>query len=500
LSVFSDARTVPAGSTIETDLVIIGGGPAGITLALALAEKPIRILMLESGGTSFDDKTQALYDGTETGVHYTPLNATRQRYLGGGTNHWGGWCRPLDKGDFEKRSWVPHSGWPFARTELDRYYPRAASLVEAGPFDFDSNSKPWIDQFGAPLKLGAGGVYTSWFQFSKMRGSELPTNFGERYADDLKRLPHLTTMLHANVTNIALAQDANSVDHLDVATLTGRKFAVKAKHVVLATGGIENVRLLLASNGVMKQGIGNGNDLVGRFFMDNPIPRQTAKLVVFNGNLAPYYTDNQNGGGAIFRATLAPTDAFKRTSHVMGSLTTVENKVDLDDFGNAAVAATASALGVDASNAQAYALGCGMELKPEPDRRLTLTGERDALGMPRLRLHMSIGDEDFALYRQTMKELGRQLLVARTGMIHLDRSARESWLETLDWGNHHVGTTRMHNDPKQGVVDADLKVHGIGNLFVAGSSTFPTCGASNPTMNLLAVTLRLADHLKRVFS
>jgi choline dehydrogenase-like flavoprotein len=499
LSAFSDARTIPSGTNIETDLAIIGGGPAGITLALTLANKPIRILMLEGGGTGFDEKEQALYDGTQTGVPYTPLNATRQHYLGGGTNHWGGWCRPLDKSDFEKRSWVPYSGWPFGRETLDPYYPHAASLVEAGPFDFEGKYQQWVDKYGAPLKLGAGGVYNSWFQFSKMRGSELPTNFGERYAADLKKISNLTALLHANVTNIALAPDANSVDHLDVATLTGGKFTVKAKYVVLATGGIENVRLLLASNGVMKQGIGNGNDLVGRFFMDNPIPRQTAKLVSFAGPIAPYYPSNQKGDGAVFRATLAVTDNYKRASHVMGSLTTVENRIDLDDFGKAAVATTASALGVDADNATAYALGCGMELKPDPDRRLTLTAARDALGMPRLNLHMTIGDEDFALYRQTMKELGRQLLAAGTGMIHLDRKSRESWMETMDWGNHHVGTTRMHVDPKQGVVDANLKVHGVGNLFVAGSSTFPTCGASNPTMNLVALTLRLADHLKGLF-
>ena len=499
MSAFSDARTVPSGTVIDTDLAIIGGGPAGITLALTLANKPIRILMLEGGGTSFDDKEQALYEGTQTGVPYTPLNATRQHTLGGGTNHWGGWCRPLDKSDFEKRSWVPYSGWPFGREALDPYYPRAAALVEAGPFDFHGDQR-WIDKYGAPLTLGAGGVYNSWFQFSKMRGSQLPTNFGERYAPDLKQISNLTAFLHANVTNIALAPDAKSVDHLDVATLAGGKFTVKAKHVVLATGGIENVRLLLASNGVMKQGIGNGNDLVGRFFMDNPIPRQTAKLVSFGGPIAPYYPSNQHGDGVIFRATLAVADEYKRTAHVMGSLTTVENRIELDNFGKAAVATTTSALGVDSGNAVAYELGCGMELKPDPDRRLTLTSARDALGMPRLNLHMTIGDEDFALYRQTMKELGRQLLAARTGMIHLDRSARESWMETMDWGNHHVGTTRMHNDPKLGVVDADLKVHGIGNLFVAGSSTFPTCGASNPTMNLVAVTLRLADHLKGLFA
>ncbi|MGN6515871.1 MAG: GMC oxidoreductase [Rhizomicrobium sp.] len=500
MSAFSDARKVSAGSTLETDVAIIGGGPAGITLALTLADKPIRILLLESGGTSYDDKTQALYDGVETGVAYTPLNATRQRYLGGGTNHWGGWCRPLDPSDFEARSWVPYSGWPFSRSALDPYYPRAQAFVEAGTFDYGRDTSAWRAKYGEPLMLGAGGVCTSWFEFSKMRGSELPTNFGERYAADLKRPSNLTVMLHANVTNIALAEDANSVERLDVATLTGNKFAVKAKYVVLATGGIENARVLLASNGVMKNGIGNNYDRVGRFFADNPIPRQVATLVVFGGPLPSYYPDHQRGPGSIFRATLAASEEYKRRSHVMGSLTTVENRVALDELGNAALATTAAALGVDASNAQAYSLGCGMELKPDPDRRVTLTNSRDALGMPRIKLHVTIHDEDFALFRQTMAELGRQLLVSRTGMIHLDRKARRSWLETMDWGNHHVGTTRMHVDPRQGVVDADCKVHGVGNLFVAGSSVFPTCGASNPTMNLVAMTLRLADHMKGLFA
>jgi choline dehydrogenase-like flavoprotein len=125
LSAFSDARTVPAGTVLQTDVAIIGGGPAGITLALGLAEKNIRVLILESGGTDFDGRTQELYAGSETGTAYLPLNACRQRYLGGSSNHWGGWCRPLDKSDFEKRSWVKHSGWPIALSDLEPYFPRA---------------------------------------------------------------------------------------------------------------------------------------------------------------------------------------------------------------------------------------------------------------------------------------------------------------------------------------------------------------------------------------
>jgi len=499
LRAFTDARAVAAGSILDTDLVIVGGGPAGITLALALADTPIRVLLLESGGTDFEVPTQALYSGPETGIPYLKLSASRMRYLGGSTNHWGGWCRPLDEIDFEARDWLPHSGWPFGRETLEPHFARAQSLVEAGPFIYD-NTKVWTDSQGASLPLGDGGVYTTYFQFSRQSEDVLPTNFGTRYADDLKRNPNLELMLHANVTGIRLASDAGHVDHLDVATLTGNKFSVKARHVVVAVGGMETPRLLLASNDVMSAGIGNTHDLVGRFFADHPIPGQVATLVLFGGNLPVYYQIPREVDATLFRAALAPTDAFKRARSVLGSLTTIEGELQLDSLGRAAIAATASELGADASAFKAFTLGCGMELAPDPDRRLTLIAERDALGMPRLKLDMRISDGDFARYRETLVELGRQLLSQRIGMIKLHHKTRAEWLSVMDWGNHHMGTTRMSADPKLGVVDANSQVHGVANLHIAGTSVFPTYGASNPTMNMLALTLRLADRLKGLFA
>ncbi len=486
---------MPAGSTIETDLAIIGGGPAGISLALSLANLPIRVVLLESGGEKPDAATQNLYAGAETGVRYIPLDATRLRYLGGCSNHWGGWCRPLDPVDFEARDWFAHSGWPFPRSEIEPYYARAQSLVEAGPFVYDQPER-WARTLGAPLALGAGGLYTTFFQFSKQRDNVLPTHFGERYADDLKRTPNLDVYLHANVTGLRLTHDAKQLDHLDIATLSGNRFTVKPKFAVVATGGIETPRLLLASNDIMSSGVGNGNDLVGRFFADHPIPGQTATLVVFDGKIAPYYQLIQTANGANFRAALAPTNAYRRARGVADSLATVEGEVQLDSTGQAAVAETAALFGIDASGARCFTLGCGMEITPDPDRRLTLTDDKDALGVPRLKLDMRISDDDFLHYRNTLKELGRQLLLARTGMIRMLHSSRAEWLSVMDWGNHHMGTTRMHDDPRRGVVDANSKVHGVSNLYVAGSAVFPTYGASNPTLNLIALVLRLADHLK----
>jgi choline dehydrogenase-like flavoprotein len=498
LRAFLDARAVPTGTKIDTDLAIVGGGPAGISLALALADSGVRVLLLESGGMQFDGPTQALYKGTETGVRYIPLEASRLRFLGGSSNHWGGWCRPLDAIDFEPRAWLPHSGWPITKSALAPYYERAQSLVEAGPFIYDDSAK-WTSALGAPIALGEGGVRTTYFQFSKQRDNILPTHFGERYAEDLKRLGNLTVMLHANVTGLRLAPDAGNIERLDVATLSGRRFTVKSKCTVLAAGGIETSRLLLASNDVMAEGIGNSHDLVGRFFADHPLPGNTAIIVLFSGEISPYYQQPQPAYGAYFRAALTPRESYQRQSGVLCSLATIEGEVQLDSIGRAAVGETAAMFGIDASNMRAFILGCGMELAPDPDRRLNLTAQKDALGMPRLKLDMHIADADFARYRDTLTELGRQLLVARTGMVRILRKTREEWMGAMDWGNHHMGTARMSLDPKSGVVNADLRVHGVHNLFVAGSAVFPTYGASNPTLNLVALTLRLADHLKSWF-
>ncbi len=287
MSAAIDARTLPAGTVLTPVLAFIGGGPAGISLALQLADSGHSILLLESGGLDFDAKVQSLYAGGQSGIAYTALDGGRLRYLGGSTNHWGGWCRPLDAIDFEARPWMPHSGWPITRAELEPYFAKAQELVEAGPWIYDG-AETAVSDSGAVVPLAPGGVYTSWFQFSRTRGDILPTHFGQRYQDDLTRAAKIKPLFHANVTGIRLANGGRAVSHLDIATLTDaggpdKRFTVRPRFVVLASGGMENARLLLASNDVMNVGIGNQNDLVGRFFADNPIPRDTATMVLFAG-------------------------------------------------------------------------------------------------------------------------------------------------------------------------------------------------------------------------
>jgi len=256
LSDFVDARTLPAGTELRPDIAIVGGGPAGISLAMTLASNSkLNILLLESGSANFDPAVQALYTGSQSGDAYAPLEAGRLRTLGGGTNHWGGWSRPLDAIDFEKRDWVPHSGWPFPRSALDAYYPVAQKLIEAGPWIYDKGDGVASAQVPM-MPLGEGGVYTSWFQFSKMAGDVVPTRFGARYEGSLKAAANIKPLLNANVTAIRLTPNAQQVDRLDAATLNpeggiGKRFTIRPRHVVMAAGGMENARLLLASNDVM---------------------------------------------------------------------------------------------------------------------------------------------------------------------------------------------------------------------------------------------------------
>ena len=465
MAAFIDARTIPSGTIVRADLAIVGGGPAGIALAMALASTRLKVVLIERGDLGFNAKTRTPWDGR---------------------------CRPLDAVDFEIRAGVPYSGWPITKKDIARYVAKAYALCEAGELNDDAISR-WV---GPLLPLGPGGVATHWLQFSRLRGTQRPIDFGERYAADLKKNRRLKVFLQANVTRLGVNRSGSWITELTVTTLNGKTLKVRPKAAVLALGAIETARLMLASNAVVAAGVGNSHDQVGRFFADHPCPHDAATLVKFDGKIAPTYLGNQTIHGAMVRAGLFPSDAFRRDHAAMAAAVTVEGSLQLDDFGKAAVAATANALGIGARNAAAHALGGAIEIAPDPDRRVTLTGERDALGVPKVKLHMKLAETDFANFRLTLKELGRQLLESRAGMVKLNWRSRDEWLAHLGWANHPMGTTRMSADPKQGVVDANLMVHGVGNLYVAGNSVFPTYGAADPLVTLVALTLRLADHLK----
>ncbi|HEY4366938.1 MAG TPA: GMC family oxidoreductase [Steroidobacteraceae bacterium] len=523
-----DGRSVPAGFELTCDLCIVGAGPAGITIATELRNQNLKIVLLESGGLQPELETQALAKGEVAGLGYVPLETARVRCFGGSTGHWHGWCGPLDDIDFETRPWVPHSGWPIRRADLVPYYPRAQQLCELGPFDYDPAH--WNLGAAPLLPLKGAAVRSTILQLSP------PTRFGIRYRTPVLAAENIGLYIYSNVTRLDPSANGALIDRLQVATLAGNRFTVKAKHYVLATGGIENPRLLLSSNDVIKTGIGNAYDNVGRYFADH-IQVDTAGIfplrsdVSFNlytkEDRATKYPFNLAGGGAAtllgklclseqtqraektlnYSARISPTylsdyylhsrsqeiTSASSVTKMADKLRTIASSVD-----EAASIASDRALGRERTF---YKLVTLQEQAPNPSSRVTLGTQRDAMGMLEPRLEWRLTDLD----RHTIKVAAAHIVEAFSAsgvarlQIPIDLDATE-WPSNMGCSWHHCGTTRMHADPKRGVVDANCKVHGMHNFFIAGSSVFATNGQGNPTLNIVTLSLRLADHLRKVFA
>jgi len=395
---FVDSRQLDDGTAIAGDIAIIGGGAFGITLARALRNSGLGVVLLESGGLQFAEAVQELYAGVTDGIAYN-LDTARLRYFGGSTNHWGGWCRPIEPQDFEKRDWVPYSGWPMTRADLDPWYSEAQEICQLGRFDYAASA---LDEVQPALGLPGDDIVDGFFQYSP------PTRFGEQYRGDLRDAANVRCYLHANVTEIVAAHDAASIERLDVATLTGKRFTVTARTYVLAAGGIENARILLASRSVESAGLGNGNDLVGRFFMEHPIFGPIALWVCDRPDaIAPYYGDyTPLDGGALVRGCLMMSPAYLQREKRLNTIFTftpndeirfmpgrpaVESPIPLETEMLTLMADVEP--GRELGGVRVY-MGCGTEQAPNPNSRVTLADELDPLGMPRTRLAWRLTEDD----------------------------------------------------------------------------------------------------------
>ena len=508
---FTDARTLTDQTRIEADLAIIGGGAAGITLARAFQGTALKVCVVEAGGLQPDADVQALYRGESVGISY-PLDATRLRYLGGSSNHWGGYCRPLDPIDFEQRDWVPHSGWPFSIDELTPYYPEASAIVEVAPGRY-ADPAYWEQMTGERLPpLVSGRMRLQFVQFSP------PTKFGQRYGTELQQAKNIQVLLNASVVNIGAAAAGRSVDKLAIRTLDGSSHTVKARYYVLATGGLENARLLLLSNDVVPVGLGNQNDLVGRFFMEHPHVSGFGDIVVGDlKRVPPLYRERVLVEGRSAQVAFNPSYAFLRERKLLNATFMAGVSGDFHAGDTAADRLPRTAVQTDVLKAARrfladgdgpvkpqdptyigtrLGLGCAGEQAPNPDSRVSLSSQRDAFGLPQIKLDWRLTEQDRRSLVTHMHSLALEFGALGMGRMVVYVEDDGLWPAAVDGGSHHMGTTRMHDDPKQGVVDRNSKVHGMENLYVAGSSVFPTGGSANPTLTIVALTLRLADHLR----
>lgn len=533
---FIDARSVTPGALIQSDVCIIGGGASGITLARQFVDRPVTVCLLESGDCRLRWDTQALYAGRNVGLPYFDLDVCQIRYFGGNTNAWGGWCRPLDPIDLRDRPWVEQSGWPFPPEELARHYDAAHEICQVSSADYDPETLTarLRDRRAQLLPFDPAKLEPSVYQFSP------PTRFGQVYHEAIGRAENVRGFLNANVLRIRTTDDARSVTQLDVGTLAGNRFRVAAKLFVLAAGGIENARLLLLSNDVQATGLGNRNDLVGRYFMEHPhskrlilaarrpaplalyglafrdravsvrlsLPealQEKEELLHYSANIHPVYVGHESEGWLSFRKLVLSLDPsrgsdpyvrfppYGRKGLSLRQVYDIARQLD-----KVTIAAFLQLLQPNRL-ISGYVLESKSEQAPNRESRVTLQHERDAFGLNRIQLDWRMlpidrrtvlrGEE---IVEEELKRLGIGTLAP------LSPDEIEGWPANLEGGWHQMGTTRMHPDPRHGVVDPDCLVHGMSNLFVTGSSVFPTGGAAPPTLTIVAMALRLAARLRTV--
>jgi choline dehydrogenase-like flavoprotein len=514
---FQSWRSPDVGE-VDVDVCIMGAGPAGITVARELDRPGLRICIIESGGAEIDRRVQRQSHASSVGYPLRRLHDCRKRVVGGTLRHPKlgdeGWAaRPLDPVDFEERAGVEGSGWPLTRAQMEPYYARAQAASGLDLYDYQPGD--WSDPVGTPLlALDDLGVEDTVFHFAQPTFQEaLP---------ELSGSSNVVVLLRSRVVGMTVNRTGGEVDEVLVCREDGSRLVVHARVVVLAAGGIENARLLLL--GDEARGIGNEHDLVGRFFAE--------RLSAHGGHVVPA------------RPGLVEEAAFYSLHHVRrtllcGALRLSDETQRVHRLRNCAFyllprprlvtadavrsIATLRKLGLrqpvmegTAGHLRSVATGAGQALRsvtrgglndpvltvrvqaeqaPNPSSRVTLGSRRDDLGLPTAEVRWRFDEADLASVRTSLEIVSAALQARGLGsvMSTLADDRRPTLWEGM---HHHMGTTRMHEDPRRGVVNPDCRVHSMRNVYVAGSSVFPTYGASNPTLTIVALAHRLADHLR----
>ena len=509
------------------DVLIVGSGPVGLSLASEFNDSGIRVAVVESGGLKDDAALVDLDEFENVGAsRVLDVRSLRSRGLGGTASIWSGRCAPFNAIDFETRPWVPFSGWPIDASAMGPFIERASRRLglEVAPYD-DS----FWSRFGRkpPRGLKSELLQSQFWQYSQ---DETEKRSFARFGIEFVRrsAANVHVVLDATVKQLRFSPDGSAFTCADIVRSDGSLATVRAKHAVLCAGGIENARLLLNSIKEGQPGRFLARAPIGCFLMDHP--RTT--IGAFRGRSANVirsffglYRVRAARRTRFFTHGLALSDGVQRAEGLLNCAAWLSEARSQDDPWAALkglasgkrvrrreISSVVTNLPIVLNGAVQYAmrgrgvlhkcdvvlLDCLVEQKPDPDSRVTLSAQVDRFGVPRARIDWRISQ----LERETVARFADIIRheFGRLGLPPPDKVDQVEVAQSLDFRDvaHPIGTTRMARDERLGVVDENCQVHGVGGLYVAGSSVFPTSGHANPTLMAVALAIRLGDHLKRV--
>jgi choline dehydrogenase-like flavoprotein len=542
------ALTIDDGGRLDCDLCIVGAGAAGLALAHEMAGTGLSVVVITGGGDKEKRASQSLYQGIVLDPrHHSWLHKYRVRRYGGTTNIWGGRCLPMDEIDLERRDYVPHSGWLFGYDELQRYYLRAANYCEVGVPFFDA-AVALPDQ---PPTL-VPGLSEDTIISSTIERFSRPTDFGKLLRRNLTASPGVKVLLDAHCIGLRGNPGGNAIESVSCATFKPSRFSVVARHYVLAAGGIESARLLLAARDAAEGRLAIGSPWLGRGYMCHLIG--TVGTVRFNVPPESVQYDYHRSADGIYcrrRFWVAPEEQRRRgilnvifrlhhvpvndPSHddpVLSAMYLVKDlvlyeysrkmreerswrqfvghvsniarhPVQLSRFAarwvryrNLSSRQLPSV--VLYSAASTYAIEYQSEQAPDMQSQIRLSDKRDAFGGPQAEVDWRCNDLDIESVRESYRVLRAALERDKVGTVEIDEARFDEHIRRDGAiGGHHIGTLRMAASPADGVTDANCAVFGVVNCSVASAAVMPTSGTANPTFTITALAIRLADHLKR---
>lgn len=541
-------------TTIRTDVVVVGAGPIGIATALELARAGVEVTIVESGLDRNDRSAQELagFDSRQDDYFHSPSELSVRRQVGGTSALWGGRCVKFDAIDYEDRPITAGAPWPIGYEDIEPYLQRACDWAGCGQALFNARDIPEVAHRDMVRGLPDEQVRTT-----DLERWSLPTRFGREYRAALRNTPNLEVWTGLTCTEIVTTESGCAVDHLVVKALDGRQGKVIATDYVIATGGLEATRLLLASDRHHPDGMGNAGGHLGRWYMSHVEGRVASvhfttddviyeherdregvyirRRFTFSPQLQrelgmpnaavwmvnPPISDPTHGSGilsGVYLTLVSPLGRFLLAAAIREAHTKTAGKPRiLAHLRNVILNLGPSirfAIGFSYARflrpgrkapgffvkgaGNSYALHYHGEHLPHWESRVELTDECDALGMRKIRTHMHFSDADYRSVRKAISLIDGHLRRHNVGYVEWRDDDVEASVHAFMQGYagfHQAGTTRMSATPDGGVVDQHLQVHGVLGLYVASTSVLPTSSQANPTLLGIALGVRLAERL-----